>query len=99
MRALPQPRSDFLPQGPQEDVSLARVRVSQLSASGGAAARDGRPSGAAAAADDGHGPGAQSQRSAEQDTQVGDAVEPEEDLPEAPEELTTVHVGQGCAER
>lgn len=95
MCPVSQPRGDLLPQGPQEVVSLARVCLPELPISGGASTSDGCPGGVASATDHGHRP--EPQRSAEQDSQAGDAAQPETHLSKAPEEPATVHVGQGCS--
>lgn len=84
-------------EGTQEVVPLARVRLPELPACGGATKSDGRPGGIAATTDDGH--GSEPQRSVEQDTQAGDAAKPETDLSEAPEEPATDQLGQGCSKR
>lgn len=82
-----------MPERTQEGVPLARVCLSQLPISGGAATGHGSPGGVAQTADD-NGCGIKSPRSAQQNSQVGNAAEPEEDLPEAFKEPATVDVGQ-----
>lgn len=97
VRAVSQPRSYFVLERTQETLSLARVCLSELPISGGKAAGNGSSGGTATATNDRH--GFESEWSIEQDSQIGNAAEPKEDLPEALAQFATVHTGQGCFKR